>query len=341
MLILCCLLLCPFSTAGHSSCSEVAMGAACGGARRASAGNCLVCVSQHKSSFGACDGSAVDNFCSSSQPGPEPNPGPEPAGEDPMVVPPESAWTTCAQQNDICACDGIARFGYRGWWSPVLHVSPSIKCTYGNFGVGSNIGMSKTCQCIPDSMTPPPVACPASFPYPTSAKGMDELCYNNAPAAVVGAGHCGDWCTLDPEVGTGCGDPHTVAGLRCPSNPPPPPSPCSPPVPCLEAGDNTTLHYTLLNHIEQLCAPQDPKQNACTGNGCAPQDIKTDVHTVFTGARCGGKDSKAIQWQAMHTIDPRLGMRPSVCSWTEAMGSPYTGYCGSCPSALRLPTQIC
>ena len=112
-----------------------------------------------------------------------------------------------------------------------------------------------------------------------------------------------------------------------PPPPPPPPVPCSPPTPCLEAGQNQTLYYTLVNHDEPLCAPQ--------GN-------TTDISTIFHGVRCGVRGaSKAIQWQGMHTIDPRPGMKPGDCSWEEPPGSVYTGNCGSCPTAVRLPTHVC
>jgi hypothetical protein len=117
------------------------------------------------------------------------------------------------------------------------------------------------------------------------------------------------------------------SGLMVPPPPPPPPPvPCSPPMPCLEAGSNKTLYYTLVNHQEALCAPLD---NA------------TNVSTIFHGIRCGGEGSKAIQWQGMHTVDPRPGLKPGHCTWTEPPGSIYTGLCGSCATTVQLPTHVC
>eukprot|EP01043_Picozoa_sp_COSAG02_P052970 COSAG02_NODE_5790_length_4033_cov_1.327656_3_plen_149_part_00 len=124
-----------------------------------------------------------------------------------------------------------------------------------------------------------------------------------------------------------CAHSDTWSGLMVPPPPPPPsPKPCSPPMPCLEAGSNATLYYTLVNHLETLCAPQGNAKN---------------VTTIFHGIRCGGNGSKAIQWQGMHTVDPRPGKLPTDCTWTESPGSEYVGGCGSCATAVRLPTHVC
>jgi hypothetical protein len=111
-----------------------------------------------------------------------------------------------------------------------------------------------------------------------------------------------------------------------PPPPPPPPKPCAPPTPCLEAGKNTTLYYSLVNSVEELCAPRN-------GTGT--------VTTIFRGVRCGATGSKTIQWQAMHTVNPRPGEQPSNCEWTEPPGSPFVGGCGSCATMVRLPTHVC
>lgn len=33
-----------------------------------------------------------------------------------------------------------------------------------------------------------------------------KLCYNSFNSATTGAGGCDSWCTLDVNIGTGCGD---------------------------------------------------------------------------------------------------------------------------------------
>ena len=97
-------------------------------------------------------------------------------------------------------------------------------------------------------------------------------------------------------------------------------------MPCLEAGGNTTLHYTLVTSMPQLCAP-------------APGSRVS--HAIYTGAVCGASGSKQIQWAGAHTVDPRPGLAPSECTWDFAAGSNYTGTCGGCAAWVRLPTEIC
>ena len=109
-----------------------------------------------------------------------------------------------------------------------------------------------------------------------------------------------------------------------PPPPPTPPTPCDPPLPCIPAGHNATIHFTLVTSQAALCAP-------------APGSAVS--HVVYTGRRCGGKGSKAIQWESMRTLDPRPGAMQ--CSWSEQAGSPWTGRCGSCAESVRLPTEVC
>jgi hypothetical protein len=108
--------------------------------------------------------------------------------------------------------------------------------------------------------------------------------------------------------------------------PPPPPPP--PPPPCLEAGANQTLFYTLVTADPALCAPA-PGSNVS--------------HVIFSGARCGGEGSKKIQWQSMHTVDPRPGLPGPglVCTWHEGPGGDYTGGCGTCAKHVCLPLEVC
>jgi hypothetical protein len=41
------------------------------------------------------------------------------------------------------------------------------------------------------------------------------------------------------------------------------------------------------------------------------------------------------QSDPVHTIDPRSGMKPGACAWTEPVGSMYT------PSNVTMPTEVC
>lgn len=111
-----------------------------------------------------------------------------------------------------------------------------------------------------------------------------------------------------------------------PPPPPPPAAPCVPPVPCVDSQGNTTITYVATTNDSALCAP-------------APGS--TVSHVRYTGTLCGGNNSKSIQWLSMYTLDPRPGLKPSDCTWQEPEGSVYTGYCGTCPADIRLPTQIC
>lgn len=97
-----------------------------------------------------------------------------------------------------------------------------------------------------------------------------------------------------------------------PTAPPPPPTPCVPPMPCLEAGGNTTLFFTVQTDMTVLCAPA-PNSNAS--------------HTIYKGSLCGPKSGKAIQWESMHTVDPRapppLSPPLSLCVCACSAGALY------------------
>ena len=133
---------------------------------------------------------------------------------------------------------------------------------------------------------------------------------------------------LDLELVIGTHDVWTVRVLppTPPPGPPPPPMPCVPPIRCLDAGGNTTLFFTVQTDNPVLCAPA-PNSNVS--------------HTIYKGSLCGPRAEKAIQWESMHTVDPRAGMQPSACSWVEPVGSPYTGTCGGCAEIVHLPTHVC
>ena len=122
-----------------------------------------------------------------------------------------------------------------------------------------------------------------------------------------------------------------------PPGPPPPPPP--PPVPCLEAGGNRTLYFTVQTADDALCAPAPGRKIS---------------HTIFEGKLCGKKNSKAIQWGPAHTVDPRGGLTPGQCRWAFAPASGWVGPCGQPPPAdgpgaaargsspaPALPTHVC
>lgn len=90
---------------------------------------------------------------------------------------------------------------------------------------------------------------------------------------------------------------------------------------------NETLFYTLITSNPELCAPA-PGSNVS--------------HVIYKGAECGGKGSKKIQWLTMHTVDPRPGISKAACTWdSEPIGSAFTGGCGACAKAVRLPNEVC
>eukprot|EP01050_Picozoa_sp_SAG11_P049404 SAG11_NODE_26979_length_338_cov_1.485356_1_plen_112_part_11 len=54
----------------------------------------------------------------------------------------------------------------------------------------------------------PVIPCPKEFPYATKAGPPFEsnICYKTAAEAEKGESPCGGWCTMDVDIGGGCGD---------------------------------------------------------------------------------------------------------------------------------------
>ena len=102
-----------------------------------------------------------------------------------------------------------------------------------------------------------------------------------------------------------------------------------PSAPCVkQAGPNVT--FTLVTTLRVLCAP----------------NVGSNVsHIVYSGTLCGGRGSKYILWQSMHTIDPHTGKEPAQCSWNRSADPGdvrnYLGRCGVAPLAVLIPTQVC
>ena len=88
----------------------------------------------------------------------------------------------------------------------------------------------------------PVFKCPSQFPFPTKAGAPyhDQICYNNKTDAEKGSGPtCSTWCTMDVNIGIGCGvPPHNFAQL-CPSAGPSSCMPSANATACQARCDNT------------------------------------------------------------------------------------------------------
>ena len=90
-------------------CPMVTLSAACGDARRAGVGNCLVCISSKPAEFGECNASVVETFCSGKTTGPPPPPPP----------PPRTQLWRVVRTDGFTDCDiEMSESGCSGGWTP-------------------------------------------------------------------------------------------------------------------------------------------------------------------------------------------------------------------------------
>ena len=65
----------------------------------------------------------------------------------------------CADEGEICACNGKVSFGADGFWL-YRTVSKQIVCNEVSFGGDPNYGVTKKCFCFGDYPTSPPLRTP-------------------------------------------------------------------------------------------------------------------------------------------------------------------------------------
>ena len=93
----------------------------------------------------------------------------------------------CAEENEICACNGKVSFGAGGFWAYTT-ISNYLTCNSAAFGgVDPNYGVAKACFCFGDYPTTPPDRYPA--PGTNDGSGVEIpqalVLHDNIPTDII------------------------------------------------------------------------------------------------------------------------------------------------------------